>query len=194
MRRSLFLAMAMCTTATLGFALPAKTESTHNPGIGIVDVQKALRDSKAWKSVRPEIDRLRGEFQKTVKGQEQRLRKVEQELARQRAILAPEAFAQKRRAFSEDARKVQANVQTRRRQLDRAVNSTKNEILKNLLVVAKEVAKARKLKILLEKRFVFISVTSLDLTKDIIERLDRKLPVVQISVEGADKGSAQGKR
>ena len=194
MRRSLLLAMSMCIASTLGFAFPVNGQSLQNPVIGIVDVQRALRDAKAWKSVRPEIDRLRGEFQKTVKAQEQRLRKAEQELARQRVILAPEAFSQKRRAFSEDARKVQANVQSRRRQLDRAINSTKNEILKNLYVVAREMAEAKKLKILLEKRQVFISVTSLDLTREIIERLDKKLPVVQISVESAGAGSARGKK
>ena len=144
--------------------------------------------------MRPEVNRLRGEFQKTVKALEQRLRKAERELARQRVILAPEAFAQKRRAFSEDARKAQENVQTRRRELDRAVNNTNNEILKKLIVVAKEVAEAKKLNILLEKRFVFISVRSLDLTKEIIERLDKKLPVVQIRVDSSGKGPAQGKK
>ena len=164
MRRSLILALSMCIAATPVFALPSKAENLTSPVIGIVDVPRALKDSKAWKGVRPEIDRMRSEFQKSVKVQEQRLRKAEQELARQRAVLAPEAFAEKRRAFSQEARKVQANVQTRRRQLDRAVNGTKNEILKNLIVVAKEVAEAKKLKILLEKRLVFISVTSLDLT------------------------------
>ena len=194
MRRSLILALPMCIAATLGFAFPAGAQSLQNPVIGIVDVQRVLRDAKASKSVRPEVNRLRGEFQKTVKAQEQRLRKAERELARQRVILAPEAFAQKRRAFSEDARKAQENVQTRRRELDRAVNNTNNEILKKLIVVAKEVAEAKKLNILLEKRFVFISVRSLDLTKEIIERLDKKLPVVQIRVDSSGKGPAQGKK
>ncbi|MAM67199.1 MAG: hypothetical protein CMM12_00395, partial [Rhodospirillaceae bacterium] len=59
---------------------------------------------------------------------------------------------------------------------------------------AKEVAEAKKLNILLEKRFVFISVRSLDLTKEIIERLDKKLPVVQIRVDSSGKGPAQGKK
>jgi outer membrane protein len=194
MRCPFFLTMSMCIAATLGFAFPAGAQSLQNPVIGIVDVQRVLRDAKASKSVRPEVNRLRGEFQKTVKAQEQRLRKAERELARQRVILAPEAFAQKRRAFSEDARKAQENVQTRRRELDRAVNNTNNEILKKLIVVAKEVAEAKKLNILLEKRFVFISVRSLDLTKEIIERLDKKLPVVQIRVDSSGKGPAQGKK
>ena len=110
-----------------------------------------LRDSKASKSIRPTIDKMRKDFQKKVSEQEQQLRQAEQELTRQRAILAPEAFAQKRRTFSEQARDAQAQVQSRRRELDRAFNDTKNEILKNLIVVAREVATKRNLNILIEK-------------------------------------------
>ena len=98
--------------------------------------RRYFEDSQASKSVRPTIDRMRKEFQQQVSAQEQRLRQAEQELARQRAILAPEAFAQKRREFSDQARQAQANVQQRRRDLDRAFNGTKNEILKSLIVVA----------------------------------------------------------
>lgn len=163
------------------------------PKIGVVDVQRVLRDSKASKSVRPEIDRMRKEFQKQVSAQEQRLRQVEQELTRQRAILAPEAFAQKRRAFSEDARKAQNEVQVRRRELDRAFNDTKNEILKNLVVVAQAVAEAKKLNMLVEKRFVFLSAKTMDVTDEIIVRLDKRLPVLKVDLSKAKKGAPKGK-
>jgi outer membrane protein len=168
-------------------ALPA-------PVIGIVDVQRVLRESKASKSVRPEIDRMRKAFQKQVSEQEQRLRQVEQELNRQRAILAPEAFAQKRRAFSEDARKAQSNVQQRRRDLDRAFNASKNEILENLVVVAQAVAESRKLNVLVEKRFVFLSAKTMDVTNDVIARLDKRLPKLKIDLSKIKQDAVKGKK
>ena len=171
----------------------AQTAAAPSPAIGIVDVQKVLRDSQASKSVRPTIDRMRKEFQQQVSAQEQRLRQAEQELARQRAILAPEAFAQKRREFSDQARQAQANVQQRRRDLDRAFNGTKNEILKSLIVVAQEIAEEKKLNILIEKRFVFLSAKTLDVTDKIIKRLDKKLPKVAIDLSKIGKGGAQDK-
>ena len=156
-------------------------------------MQKVLRQSKASKSVRPEIDRMRKEFQKQVSEQEQRLRQSEQELNRQRAILAPEAFAQKRRAFSESARQAQKNVQSRRLELDRAFGNTKNEILKNLIVVAQQVAEARKLNMLVEKRFVFISANTLDVTDEVIARLDKRLPNVAINLGKRAPGKAKNR-
>ena len=137
---------------------------------------------------------MRKEFQKQVSEQEQSLRQAEQELSRQRAILAPEAFAQKRRIFSEQARDAQKSVQTRRRDLDRAFNETKNEILKSLIVVAQKVATEKKLNILIEKRFVFISAKKLDVTDEIIKRLDKLLPTVAIDFSKVGKGDPKGRK
>lgn len=176
------------------FVSVATAQEVPAPKIGIVDVQKVLRDSKAAKSIRPEFEKMRKAFQKQVSEQEQRLRQAEQELTRQRAILAPEAFSQKRRAFSDEARKAQSSVQERRRLLDQAFNRTKNEILKNLVVVAQQVAEAKKLNILLEKRFVFLSAKTMDVTNEIIARLDKRLPKLAVKLGDANQGAGKGKK
>ena len=165
-----------------------------NQTLALVDVQRVLRESASTISIRHEIDKLRKKFQKRVSEQERKLREAEQEFSRQRILLAPDAFAKKRRAFSADARKVQATVRSRKRELDRAINATKNEILKNLIVVAKQVAKTRKVSVLIEKRFVFISQKSLDITNEIISSLNARLPTVKIIFEKAGKGPQKGTR
>lgn len=180
------------TIAFLAVATGADAQDIPSPSIGVVDVQKVLRDSKASKSIRPTIDRMRKEFQEQVSAQEQQLRQSEQELSRQRTILAPDAFAQKRRTFSEQAREAQASVQKRRRDLDRAFNVTKNEILKNLIVVAQKVATEKKLNILIEKQFVFISARKLDVTDEIIKRLDERLPKVAVDLSKIGKDDGKG--
>lgn len=194
-KSNLVVSIGLVGFLTLGaFVSGAAAQEIPTPKIGVVDVQRVLRDSLAAKSIRPEFDKMRKDFQKQVSAQEQRLRQAEQELTRQRAILAPEAFSQKRRAFSEEARKAQSSVQERRRQLDRAFNDTKNEILKNLVVVARQVAEAKKLNLLLEKRFVFLSATSMDVTKDVIARLDKRLPKLAVKFGKANQGAGKGKK
>ena len=160
--------------------------------LGFLDVQRIITESSASKMIRPEFNKLRKEFQKRVSDQERKLRQAEQELSRQRVLLAPEAFAKKRRLFSAEARKVQKSVRLRKSELDRVIARTKNEILKNLIVVAKEVAKKRKLSVLMEKRFVFLSHRSLDVTNEIITLLNKRLPTVNIVFEKAGKGSKKG--
>ena len=179
-----FAILALAPLPSSGLA-----QVTHEAMMGVVDVEKILRDSKAAQSIRPTINEMRKDFQKQVSEQEQRLRRAEQELSRQRAILAPEAFAKKRRTFSEQARQAQTRVQERRRDLDRAFNETKNKILQNLIIVAQELATEKKLKVLLEKRFVFISAKKLDLTPEIITRLDKRLPQVSVDTSKIRNGT-----
>ncbi len=187
-----FWALIGCVVL-FGAASVANADAPPALSIGIVDVQKVLRDSKAAKSIRPEFDKMRKAFQKQVSEQEQRLRQAEQELARQRAILAPEAFTQKRRAFSEEARKAQSSVQARRRLLEKSFNDTKNLILKNLIVVAREVAEVRKLNMLLEKRFVFLSAQTMDVTEEVISLLDKRLPKLTVKLGNAYQDAGKGK-
>jgi outer membrane protein len=191
---SLLVSSALSTVLILGtFISGTKAQEIPVPKIGVIDVQKVLRDSKAAKSVRPEFDKMRKAFQKRVSEQEQQLRQAEQELTRQRAILAPEAFSQKRRSLSEEARRAQNSVKERRRQLDRAFKDTKNEILKNLVMVARQVAKAKKLNMLLEKQFVFLSVKTMDVTNEVIARLDKRLPKLAVKLGKARQDTGKGK-
>jgi outer membrane protein len=187
------ISLALSAVLTLGtFVAGAKAQEIPVPKIGVVDVQRVLRDSKAAKNIRPEFESMRKAFQKQVSEQEQKLRQAEQELTRQRAILAPEAFSQKRRSFSEEARRAQNSVKERRRQLDRTFNDTKNEILKNLVVVAQQVAEAKKLNMLLEKRFVFLSAKTMDVTNEVIARLDKRLPKLAVKLGKANQGNGKG--
>ncbi len=192
-----WLSRVLCAIVlVLVTATTVRAQDIESPRIGIVDVQRVLRDAKAAKSVRPEMEKLRKAFQAQVKNQEQALRTAEQALAQQRAILSREAFAEKRRAFSEQASEAQRAVQDQRRELDKAFNETKNIILENLIQVAQNVAKARKLNIVMEKRFVFISARALDITDEVLAGLDKRLPAIAITVgkPNQNEGGAKGRR
>lgn len=195
-RTYLRLQRVACVVAVLVAAVVDDTQAQDvgSPKIGIVDVQRILSESKAATGVRPEIDRLRRAFQDQVKEQERVLRDAEQQLAQQRAILSQDAFSEKRRAFSEKASEAQRDVQERRRRLDEAFSETKNVILKNLVVVAQDVAKEKDLNIVLEKRFVFLSAKALDITDAVLTRLDKRLPAVSIELEDQkkDQGGSKG--
>lgn len=171
-------------------------QALEAPSIAVVDVQRVLTEAKASKSVQPEIDNLRKDFQNNVRDEERALREAEQQLAQQRAILSPEAFAQKRREFADKASEAQRQVQERRKSLDKAFNATRNVIIQNLALVTQEIARERKLNIVLDKKFTFMSANSLDITSDVIARLDKKLPRVKIEVEpdANGKGGAKGKQ
>ena len=178
---------ALLGTLTFIFLLapPAGTvaQETQFSRIGIVDLQKIFREAAAAKSVLPQMDKVRREFQKEVRQQERALRAKARKLADDRVLLSPEEFANKRRALDEEGRTAQRAVQEKKRRLDRAFNDTKDVILRQIALIADTVAGERKIDLVFEKGVVFLSAKALDLTSEIITRLDKKLPHVKLRVE-----------
>ena len=72
--------------------------------------RRAASASRSRAGARP----IRSEISK----EEQRLHEADKAFAKQRSVLTPEAFAEKRRAFEQEVAEVQRLVQERRRELD----------------------------------------------------------------------------
>ncbi len=175
--RVIVLIVLLICGATTAFA-----QAMPNPSIAVLDIQRILRESLAAKSVRPQADKIRGKYQKEVRNQESQLRKAEQDLARQRAILSPEAYAQKRRKFEERARTAQRSVQGRKRQLDKAFGGAMEKVRGALVKIAAKIASERKINLVLPKSVVLLSLKSLDITDQTLARLNKQLPSVKVTV------------
>jgi outer membrane protein len=160
----------------------ASAQKLPSASIAVIDIQKILRDSLAAKSVRPQAKKMRTGFQNDVRRQQEELRKAEQALAQQRSILSPESYAKKRRDFETRARQAQRQVQARKRQLEGAFNTAMEKVRRSLIIVAQELAKERKVNIVLPKSVVLLSITGLDITDQALKRLNKRLPSVKVVI------------
>lgn len=165
-----------------GETAAVRAQEMPSPTIAVLDIQRILRDSKAAKSIRPQVEKRKKQFQEEVRGQEGKLRKADKDLQQQRAILAPEAYAKKRRAFEENARKARRSVQARKRQLEVAFGKAMEEVRRSLILIARDVAIERKINIVLPKSVVLLSMKNLDITAEALKRLDEKLPSVKVTI------------
>ena len=153
------------------------------PLIAVLDVQGILKNSLAAKSIRPQVRKLRTAFQENVQRQRDELRKAEQTLAQQRTILSSEAYAGKRRDYESRARQAQRDVQAQKRTLDSAFGAAMERVRRSLIIVTQELAKERKVNIVLPKSVVLLSIKKLDITKQALKRLDKRLPAVKVVVK-----------
>ena len=156
------------------------TAQDRPPSIGIVDVQKILRDSQASRSLRPQIEKLRQNYQTSVRKRETELRKASQELQRQRAILSSQAFAKRRNDYEEMARKAQVDFQQRKRRIDNAYGAAMRVIQKSMVVAAAKIAEERNFDIVLPKSLVLLADQKLDITGEVLRRIDESLPSVKL--------------
>ena len=79
--------------------------------IGILDIQRIKKESKAIISIRDQITNERVKYEKNFRSKEENLRKEEQEIAKQRTILSEEAFKQKNSEFRLKVQNLQQHMQ-----------------------------------------------------------------------------------
>ena len=150
--------------------------------VAVVDVQFILQESAASKSIQKQLEAQRETYQNEISKQEDRLRAVEQELNRQRSVLSPDDFGQKRREFEQQVADVQRTVQARKRVLDQAFNESMTKVRDAVLQIVTEVAGEQKATLVLAKQQVVLAEKSLDLTSAVLDRLNKKMPSVPVTV------------
>ncbi|HEX6980040.1 MAG TPA: OmpH family outer membrane protein [Alphaproteobacteria bacterium] len=148
----------------------------------VADVLHILREAAAVQSIRQQIEKQRAAYQADLQKQENELRNADQELARQRALLAPEVFAERRKDLERRVADAQQLVQERRRSLDQAFNNAMQRVEQAMRDVIIEIVKERNYQVVLAKTQVVVVQSQLDITGEVMQRLNRKLPTVTVSI------------
>ena len=182
--RRLALGFAGIATALCLMAGQSRIALAELPAsvVAVVDVQFILQEAAASKSIQKQLEAQRETYQSEISKQEDRLRAAEQEMNRQRSIVSPDEFAQQRREFEQQVADVQRTVQARKRVLDQAFNESMAKVRDTVLQIVTEVAGEQKATLVLAKQQVVLAEKSLDLTSAVLERVNKKLPSVPVTV------------
>lgn len=153
--------------------------------IAVIDEQKILRDSSAMKNIREQVNKYGSTFEKELEKERAKIRSTNQELVRQRTILSAEAFAEKRRLFEQKVISVQQLVQQRQSGLDTSRNKARAKVNKVYREITAKLAEENNLAIILRKSQTVLIIDTLDVTKEVLLRLNENLPKVKVDKPGS---------
>ena len=169
--------LSIIVAGNLAFAPSAFAE----PVILVFDVDRAIAMSKAGKSMASQLEeqvsKVRADEGEIFKG----LQSEAEKLREQQKLMAPEALQKKvdelrqkevdrRRALSEKSQSIQAGGQ---RAAAEIVKIAEEELSK--------ISKERKADIVLRREAVFFASPAMDVTADLVSRLDKRLSKVKVT-------------
>jgi outer membrane protein len=147
--------------------------------IGVLEPQKVLDGTKNGKKIKDSLQEYLKSRQRIIDLEEEELKKMEEDLVKQSAVLSPEAKKDKEETF----RKRYMEYQRKVNQLTQEVQSKKKEVLeefnKSLEQIVKGIADKDRLSLVVEKgdngagALVVYSHPSLDITDRVIKELDK---------------------
>lgn len=174
-----------CALLVLGFvpslahAIDSKSK-VPTPVIVLIDMQRILEESMAAKSVQKQLETQRSKFQTQTEGEENELRQAEQDLNKAHDQMAVDVYAEREQQLRQRFLVVERHVQARRKMLDQGFSDSMNNVRSNLTDIVQDVAHERGANLVLIKQQAFWADKAFDVTDEVLDRLNKKLPQVDV--------------
>lgn len=178
------LSFVMLVSPTVAFA--SDGSALNKPVIAIVDVQRILEESLAAKSVQKQLESQRSKFQTEIESEENGLRQAEQDLSKAHDKLPTDVYAEREQQLRQRFLAVERHVESRRKVLDQAFTDSMNTVRSSLLEIVDTVAHEHGVNLVIVKQQALWVDKNLDITDEILSRLNKKLPQVSVKMSPED--------
>lgn len=153
----------------------------------IVDVQYAQRESLAGKALLVQRDKYQQSFQHEFNTARQQLQASDQDLAKQKGSLAQDAYELKAKALEQQVIAFQRRTQVAVRALDKSTEQAAAELMNGILGITGEIASEMGANLVLPKQQVVLHEPRMDVTGQVIERLNRRMATINFPVPVVDE-------
>lgn len=177
------LGLGLTILAVLAPLNSVKAQESAGDKIAIVDIQGLLQKSKAAVSIQDQLKEQRQSFQKEFSKYEEKLQSAKQELGSQRSSLSAEEFSKKREDFEEKLIETRSIVQKKKKALDEALKNAMKELRIEILEIVADIADEKDLKLVISRQNVIVVDKGIDITSDVLKRLDKSLKSVDLDVK-----------
>jgi outer membrane protein len=178
----LFILSAMLVLQT-SFVRAQVSSELEPVSLAVVDFRGVLAKSEAARNIRSAVDERRRELRKYFLEVENSLRDEQKDLSKKRSIVTAEAFEQRARKLKEKAQSAQKLAQTSNQKLKKSFDQAMDKVQKELLRIVAEVAEESGVGVVLFRSAIVIAVKKLDISKEVLQRLNKKLPKVKVRFE-----------
>jgi Skp family chaperone for outer membrane proteins len=174
------LSVLFAGTAPVAIAADKKDDG---PVIAVLDVQRVMREAAAAKSIRDAVEAKRKVFEAEIETERKSLKDEDEKLRQQQAVLAPEALNQRRRELERRYAELRRRADQASAVLNKAVNTAMRTLRQEMATVLAGLMKEKDINITLARSAVLVFDEQLNVTADVLARLDKRLPKIEVTVE-----------
>lgn len=159
----------------------ANAEGQYTAKIAVVDIESVLENSLAINNIKKSINALSQNIQTDISQQEKDLRIREQELLELKTTLTEEKFEVLVTKFNKNVSNTKRSIQSRKSALEQAHLQAIEEVNKKIMFIIGEIAKEHGIDVVLPSSQVLYVTNELNLTFEVISKLNDSLKEVQIN-------------
>ncbi|MCY3980545.1 MAG: OmpH family outer membrane protein [Alphaproteobacteria bacterium] len=165
------------------FCAVSALAAAPQPVVIVVDTNRIMREAQAAVDIARQVEDLGARYANEFNAAEARLRQEDQALTKQRDLLSKEAYKAKVKELRDRLMALRGSAQRQRTLLDRARVEAVRKVQLQLHEVARALAGEVGANIVIQKAaLVWADEEALELTDDVLTRLNEVLPGVTIEV------------
>jgi len=151
--------------------------------IGVLDIEKIAKESKAVADVQNKVTKKQDEFQKEINKKQAELESDQKKLESKKNILSKEAFEKEQKEFEKKIDALKAFVEKKQASLKKASADGMAKINDKMKDIVADIAKEKQLTIIFPISQVAFSVDSLDISSEVITKLNKDVTKVDVKFE-----------
>ena len=146
----------------------------------VIDMKKVLSKSSAFTALQKQIQSLEDSFKKDIKAEEDALKKEQENLVAQKAVLSDEQFKEKENAFKQKVNKIQSKVEKIRRDLESTMARGMQVIQQEAVKHMKEISIKEGYLLVFDANSTVIAADKINISNLVAEKLNKSLPKISI--------------
>jgi outer membrane protein len=146
----------------------------------VIDVEKIVFESKAGKVLSQKLDSKISILQKTTSANEKLLMKDRHNIETNQSTMTKEELAKKKKKFEQDVMEFKKNIAEERAKIEKMKTKGLEQIDNAVRKIAKDISKENGYEIMLPLSVALFYDDKIDITKELMIRLNKKLITVEI--------------
>ena len=146
-----------------------------------LDFKYILNQSDAGKKAQTYLKDKLNNGVKALKKKEKAIQEEEKKIIQQKKVISAEEYKKKVTDLRNKVNSLQKERNTLLSEVSKQRAKAKTELLKNLNPIIQEYMKEKNIRMVLDKKSILLADENLDITQDIIKRLNSKLKTIKLN-------------
>ena len=146
-----------------------------------IDFKYILNESEAGKKAQTSLKNKLNKGIKNLQDKEKKIQDEEKKIIQQKKVTDPEEYKKKVKELRNRVALLQKERDSLLDGVAKQRAKARNELLKNLNPIMKEYMKEKKIRMVINKSSILLADENLDITKDIISILNKKLKSIKLN-------------
>ncbi len=164
------------------FALFA-VASSNAAEIAVLDIEKIAKESKAVHDIQGKVTKKQEEYQKEITKRQASLESDQKKLEAKKNQLSKEAFEKEQKEFEKKIDSLKELVDKRQNSLKKASADSMAKVNDKMKDIITELAKEKSLTLILPASQVVFSADNLDISAEVLEKLNKKVTKIDVKFE-----------